>query len=96
MPDYCSESEPDSDEEAEKKKQVPVWAQTPNLMRALHEQYERDPDQIFGRVKPCSLEGVLFKLSLCIIHQQKSLLDPRSPTSSVRGRVQATGTEQTS
>ena len=35
------------------------WAQTPYLRQALQGQQLRDPDAIFGAVKPIQLEGTL-------------------------------------
>ncbi len=36
----------------------PVWARTPNLLKALQYQLTQDPDIVFGAVKPCSLEDI--------------------------------------
>ncbi|KAJ3107212.1 hypothetical protein HDU97_004632 [Phlyctochytrium planicorne] len=41
-----------------KNQDVPNWAQTPNLMKTLQNQCQKDPDQIFGAVKPLKLEDV--------------------------------------
>ena len=43
-----------------KKPPVPHWAETPNLMKTLQDQTVKDPDGIFGAVKPLSLEGKNF------------------------------------
>ncbi|KAJ3022767.1 UNVERIFIED_CONTAM: hypothetical protein HDU68_008949 [Siphonaria sp. JEL0065] len=41
-----------------KKPVVPAWVETPNLMKTLAQQVVRDPDEIFGSVRPLSLEDV--------------------------------------
>jgi hypothetical protein len=52
-----SDTDEEIDQPDKKKNNIPIWAHTPNLMKALHDQYQRDPDAIFGHIKPCSLEG---------------------------------------
>ncbi|KAJ3219292.1 hypothetical protein HDU67_001911 [Dinochytrium kinnereticum] len=65
--DYSDENESDSDcsqppeepQRAELKKPgIPQWAESPNLMRSLETQVTKDPDDIFGTVKPLKLEDV--------------------------------------
>ncbi|KAJ3084177.1 hypothetical protein HDU99_002891 [Rhizoclosmatium hyalinum] len=41
-----------------KKSAVPAWVETPNLMKTLTQQVAKDPDAIFGSVKPLLLEDV--------------------------------------
>ncbi|KAI9337984.1 hypothetical protein BDR26DRAFT_863386 [Obelidium mucronatum] len=41
-----------------KKAVVPAWVETPNLMKTLAQQVVRDPDEIFGSVRPLVLEDV--------------------------------------
>ena len=58
----------DSDSEAENdkpRKKIPTWAQRPNLLAALQEQYNGrigsvkvDPDDIFPEVQSCDLEAI--------------------------------------
>ncbi|KAJ3210064.1 hypothetical protein HDU82_008859 [Entophlyctis luteolus] len=49
---------PQSAKKDTRKQGVPSWVETPNLMKALVSQTTRDPDAIFGAVKPLSLEDV--------------------------------------
>ncbi|TPX37015.1 hypothetical protein SmJEL517_g01064 [Synchytrium microbalum] len=61
LPEIPSDEE-DEDDDSEDDERVkparPTWAETPNLMDSLKDQQARDPDQIFGSVKPISLEEV--------------------------------------
>ncbi|KAJ3068637.1 hypothetical protein HDU98_008213 [Podochytrium sp. JEL0797] len=71
IPDSDDENDEDSSEDDDghaktpaaakpepKKAAVPSWVETPNLMRTLTQQTVRDPDEIFGSVKPLVLEDV--------------------------------------
>ena len=61
---YSEDEISDSEDEVQPAKKndppkanVPQWAETPFLKKALQEQTIRDPDNIFGAGKPLVLEG---------------------------------------
>ncbi|TPX41113.1 hypothetical protein SeMB42_g05722 [Synchytrium endobioticum] len=67
LPDIPSDDEESEDQDFEEdvrnstsnaKGPVPSWAETPNLLDALKDQQVRDPDKIFGSVRPIQLEEV--------------------------------------
>ncbi|KAI9203671.1 uncharacterized protein BJ171DRAFT_138597 [Polychytrium aggregatum] len=60
--------EPDSDNDPttpqKKKLNIPAWAETPELKRALHSQQRRDPESIFGMVNPDGLKDMFNSLGI--------------------------------
>jgi hypothetical protein len=51
-------SESEEEEQREKsKKNIPRWATSPFLSSALKQQALKQPEEIFGNVKPLVLEG---------------------------------------
>lgn len=59
LPEIQTDSDEDEDylSPQPNKVQVANWAQTPYLRGALSAQQTKDPDAIFGEVKPIQLEG---------------------------------------
>lgn len=59
LPDIDSEYSDSDDEAAQEKKQaaMPGWAKSPNLVRALQQQQEINPDDIFGPIPKLSIGG---------------------------------------
>ena len=57
LPDINSEYS-DSDDEDRQRYQAPHWAQSPELMRALQDQADINPDDIFGTIQPLRMEEV--------------------------------------
>ena len=47
----------DSDEE-DRHKDIPLWAQSPELFQALQKQKTIDPDLLFGPVQPLKMEEI--------------------------------------
>lgn len=59
LPDIESEySDSDDPDREQKKKDLPHWAQSPELKRALEVQSTINPDDIFGQIKPLRMEEV--------------------------------------
>ncbi|KAF8921158.1 inner centromere protein [Mucidula mucida] len=57
LPDINSEYS-DSDDEDRVKYQAPHWAQSPALRRALEDQADINPDEVFGPIQPLNMEDV--------------------------------------
>lgn len=71
----------DDDEEDEafsdgNKKQIPDWARSKNLEKALEVQFSKnypiDPDELFGEVETCNLEAIFGKRSSKYRHRNSS------------------------
>ena len=69
----------DDDEEAfseNNKKQIPDWARSKNLEKALEIQFSKDypidPDELFGEVETCNLEAIFGKRSSKYRHRNSS------------------------
>ncbi|KAL7416507.1 inner centromere protein [Mrakia frigida] len=59
LPDIKSEYSDSDDEDRDSSKQaLPSWAQSPEIRNALREQESHNPDDIFGPMKPLSMEEV--------------------------------------
>ena len=54
--DEIETSEEDSEEEADKKSNLPDWARTPNMNQILLHQENVDTDAVFGPIAPANLE----------------------------------------
>ena len=61
LPDIASEYSDSDDEEKEPTFKRPGWAESPALRAALEAQATRDPDELFGPIRPVSMEE-LFKV----------------------------------
>ncbi|WVF68772.1 hypothetical protein IAT40_003544 [Kwoniella sp. CBS 6097] len=61
LPDIASEYSDSDDEDRTKDFIPPSWAESPNLRAALEAQASRDPDELFGPIKPLNMEE-LFKV----------------------------------
>ncbi|GFZ50575.1 hypothetical protein JCM24511_08332 [Saitozyma sp. JCM 24511] len=61
LPDIASEYSDSDDEDRTPDFKRPQWAESPELRAALAEQAYRDPDELFGPIKPISMEE-LFKV----------------------------------
>ncbi|ORX37136.1 inner centromere protein [Kockovaella imperatae] len=60
LPDIASEYSDSDDEDKSKDFIRPAWAESPELRHALQQQSTRDPDELFGPIKPVNMEE-LFK-----------------------------------
>ncbi|WWC88403.1 uncharacterized protein L201_003314 [Kwoniella dendrophila CBS 6074] len=61
LPDIASEYSDSDDEDRTKDFIPPSWAESPNLRAALEAQALRNPDELFGPIKPLNMEE-LFKV----------------------------------
>ncbi|OCF37313.1 hypothetical protein I316_01222 [Kwoniella heveanensis BCC8398] len=61
LPDIASEYSDSDDEDRTRDFIPPSWAESPNLRAALEAQASRDPDELFGPIKPLNMEE-LFKV----------------------------------
>ncbi|WVR06591.1 hypothetical protein IAU60_003623 [Kwoniella sp. DSM 27419] len=61
LPDIASEYSDSDDEDKTKDFIPPTWAESPQLRAALEAQATRDPDELFGPIKPLNMEE-LFKV----------------------------------
>ncbi|EIW67553.1 hypothetical protein TREMEDRAFT_33225, partial [Tremella mesenterica DSM 1558] len=61
LPDIASEYSDSEDEDREPTFQRPAWAESPALKQALEAQAARNPDDLFGAIRPVSMEE-LFKV----------------------------------
>lgn len=57
LPDINSEYS-DSDDEDRPKRELPDWAQSPDIAAALQQQSTINPDDIFGRIGPLRMEEI--------------------------------------
>ncbi|OUM62496.1 hypothetical protein PIROE2DRAFT_11187, partial [Piromyces sp. E2] len=57
IPDIPSDYSDDEDRGYKKHKLIANWAKTPHLMKALEKQKDINPDDIFGGIKPCHIDG---------------------------------------
>ena len=57
LPDINSEYS-DSDDEDRPKRDLPDWAQSPDIAAALQQQSTINPDDIFGRIGPLRMEEI--------------------------------------
>lgn len=69
LPDIDSEYSDSDDEAAQEKKQaaMPGWAKSPNLVRALQQQQEINPDDIFGPIPKLSIGGASAAFSYVLL-----------------------------
>ncbi|KAK8858852.1 hypothetical protein IAR55_003082 [Kwoniella newhampshirensis] len=61
LPDIASEYSDSDDEDRTKDFERPQWAESPELRHALEAQAHRNPDELFGPIKPLNMEE-LFKV----------------------------------
>lgn len=61
LPDIASEYSDSGDEKSSPDFKRPTWAESPELRAALAVQAHRNPDELFGAIKPVSMEE-LFKV----------------------------------
>lgn len=63
LPDIASEYSDSNDSEKSNEFKRPDWAESPELRAALERQATRNPDELFGPIKPISMEE-LFKVKV--------------------------------